>query len=119
MQDVPENAGIIAPPPLLALGVIVLGLLLDWLLPAYVLTLLLSIVSRVVIGILLIGLDLRLSYSAISHSCRLVLMPRPGSGQLHLLRTEFLGGCEIRCMWAGFFFLLDLPSFSPLIGCWS
>lgn len=55
MQDIRDNAGVIAPPPLLALAVIVLGLILDWLLPAYVLTLLLSTVSRVVIGAVLIG----------------------------------------------------------------
>jgi protein-S-isoprenylcysteine O-methyltransferase Ste14 len=60
MQDIHDNAGVIAPPPLLALTVIVLGLILDWLLPAYVLTLVLSTVSRVVIGAVLIGAGLAL-----------------------------------------------------------
>lgn len=55
MQDVRDNAGVIAPPPLLAAAAIVLGLALDWLLPAYVLTLFLSTVSRIVIGAALIG----------------------------------------------------------------
>lgn len=55
MQDIQDNAGVIAPPPLLALAAILLGLFLDWLLPAYVLTLLLSTASRVVIGAVLIG----------------------------------------------------------------
>ncbi|MDI1342629.1 MAG: hypothetical protein PSV22_00825, partial [Pseudolabrys sp.] len=48
-----DTAGVIAPPPLLALAVIVLGLLLDWLLPAYVLSLLLSLTARIVIAAIL------------------------------------------------------------------
>ena len=60
MQDSRDNPGVIAPPPLLAAAAIVLGLLLDWLLPAYMLTLALSIVSRVVIGVVLIGTGLAL-----------------------------------------------------------
>jgi len=34
VQDSRDNPGVIAPPPLLAAAAIVLGLLLDWLLPA-------------------------------------------------------------------------------------
>ena len=60
MQDSRDNPGVIVPPPLLAAAAIVLGLLLDWLLPAYMLTLALSIVSRVVIGVGLIGAGLAL-----------------------------------------------------------
>jgi len=60
MQDSRDDAGVIIPPPLLAGAVIVLGLLLDWLLPAYMLTLVLSIVSRIVIGAALIGVGLAL-----------------------------------------------------------
>lgn len=55
MSDIRDNAGVIAPPPLLAAGVIILGLILDWLLPAYVLSVLLSMTSRVVIGAALVG----------------------------------------------------------------
>jgi len=50
MPGARDTAGTIAPPPLLAAAIIVLGLVLDWLLPAYVLTLLLSLAVRVVIG---------------------------------------------------------------------
>jgi protein-S-isoprenylcysteine O-methyltransferase Ste14 len=64
MQDSRDNPGVIVPPPLLAAAAIVLGLLLDWLLPAYMLTLALSIISRVVIGALLIGAGLALIISA-------------------------------------------------------
>ena len=48
-----DNAGVIAPPPLLALAAIVLGLALDWLLPAYVLRVLLTWPQRLVIGAIL------------------------------------------------------------------
>jgi len=64
MLETRDNAGVIAPPPLLALAVIVLGLILDWLLPAYVLTVLLSTTTRVLIGVVLIGAGLALVISA-------------------------------------------------------
>lgn len=59
-----DTAGVIAPPPLLALAVIVFGLALDWLLPAYVLPLLLSLTERIVIGVALIGAGLALAVPA-------------------------------------------------------
>jgi protein-S-isoprenylcysteine O-methyltransferase Ste14 len=51
MADTRDTAGVIAPPPLLALGAVVLGLLLDHLAPAYVLTLLLSLDARIILGV--------------------------------------------------------------------
>ena len=60
MQDDRDNPGVIAPPPLLALAVVILGLFLDWLLPAYVLKVLLSLFGRVLIGVTLIGAGLAL-----------------------------------------------------------
>jgi protein-S-isoprenylcysteine O-methyltransferase Ste14 len=51
-KDIP---GVIAPPPLIAFVVVVAGLALDRLLPADVLTVLLSFWTRVVIGVLLAG----------------------------------------------------------------
>jgi protein-S-isoprenylcysteine O-methyltransferase Ste14 len=59
-----DTAGVIAPPPLLALAVIVLGLLLDWLLPAYVLSLLLSLTTRIVIAAILALAGGALAFSA-------------------------------------------------------
>jgi len=50
-----DHPGVIAPPPLLALAVVVLGLLLDWLLPAYLLGLLLALWLRVFLAVMLIG----------------------------------------------------------------
>ncbi len=59
-----DTAGVIAPPPLIALVVVVAGLLLDWLLPAYVLVLLLSFPVRLVVGGLLIAAGVALAFAA-------------------------------------------------------
>jgi protein-S-isoprenylcysteine O-methyltransferase Ste14 len=61
-----DTAGVIAPPPLLALTAVVLGLLLDWLFPAFVLTLLLPMTARIVIGVLLIAPGLALGFAAMN-----------------------------------------------------
>ena len=54
----PDTAGVIAPPPLLALAAVVFGLLLDGLFPAYVLTVMLDFNQRLPIGLVLMGLGL-------------------------------------------------------------
>jgi protein-S-isoprenylcysteine O-methyltransferase Ste14 len=61
-----DNPGVIAPPPLLALGVVVIGITLDWLAPAYVLTILLTFEERIVIGVILIAAGLGLALPAIN-----------------------------------------------------
>ena len=50
MKAARDTAGVIAPPPLIGLAAVVLGLALDRLLPAYVLTVLLSLSERILIG---------------------------------------------------------------------
>lgn len=65
MTEARDTAGVIAPPPLLALAVVVLGLALDWLLPAYVLTVLLSLAERIVVGVVFIAAGLGLAISAL------------------------------------------------------
>ena len=65
MPQVRDNAGVIAPPPLIALAAVLLGLALDWLLPAYVLTVLLSFWERVVIAVILIGAGAALAIPAL------------------------------------------------------
>jgi protein-S-isoprenylcysteine O-methyltransferase Ste14 len=66
MTEARDSAGVIAPPPLLALAVVVLGLALDWLLPAYVLTVLLDLAERIVIGVVLIAAGLGLAIAALA-----------------------------------------------------
>jgi protein-S-isoprenylcysteine O-methyltransferase Ste14 len=65
MTNVRDTAGVIAPPPLIALAAVVLGLLLDWLLPAYVLSVLLSLFERIVLGAVLMAAGLTLALAAI------------------------------------------------------
>lgn len=64
MTEACDTAGVIAPPPLLALAALMLGLLLDWLLPAYLLYLMLSLTERIVIGVLLIAAGCALPIAA-------------------------------------------------------
>jgi protein-S-isoprenylcysteine O-methyltransferase Ste14 len=61
-----DTAGVIAPPPLLALGVVVFGILLDHILPAYVLGLLLSLTMRIIIAVFLLGAGCFLGVSAVN-----------------------------------------------------
>ena len=60
-----DTAGVIAPPPLIALGVVVLGVALDWLLPAYVLAVLLSLGERIAIAVILIAAGGALGLAAV------------------------------------------------------
>jgi protein-S-isoprenylcysteine O-methyltransferase Ste14 len=64
MAETRDTPGVIAPPPLLAAAAVVLGLLLDWLLPAYLLRVLLSFPERMVIGVVLLAAGLALVVSA-------------------------------------------------------
>ena len=65
MTESRDTAGVIAPPPLLAATAILLGLLLDWLAPAYVLTVLLTAAERIVIGVVLMAAGAALAVPAI------------------------------------------------------
>jgi len=65
MSETRDTAGVIAPPPLLALAALVLGLLLDWLAPAYVLYVLLSTTERIIIGVVLMAAGGALAVPAI------------------------------------------------------
>ncbi len=66
-RDIP---GVIAPPPLIALATLLFGLALDWLLPAYVLTVLLSFWTRIIIGVSLIAIGLAMAVMGGAASCR-------------------------------------------------
>jgi protein-S-isoprenylcysteine O-methyltransferase Ste14 len=65
MTSTNDTPGVIAPPPLLALGVVVIGLVLDHLLPAYVLSLLLWLPARISLGIFLIAAGSALGFLAV------------------------------------------------------
>lgn len=55
MNQSRDTAGVIAPPPLLALAAIVLGLLLDWIAPAYLLSVMLAWSTRILLGMELLA----------------------------------------------------------------
>jgi protein-S-isoprenylcysteine O-methyltransferase Ste14 len=50
MNQPADNPGIVAPPPLIALATLLLGLLTDWLLPVYVIDTLFSVWVRAFLG---------------------------------------------------------------------
>lgn len=65
MSENRDTAGVIAPPPLLAASALAIGLILDRLLPAYLLGALLSLSQRVVIGIVLMAAGGALGLAAV------------------------------------------------------
>ncbi len=103
MAKAPDTADIIAPPPLIALAAVVLGLLLDWLLPAYVLYLLLSLTERIIIGLTLMAAGAGLGFSAIRefHAARTQVEPwKPSSalvtgGIFQWLRNPMYAGLAL------------------------
>jgi protein-S-isoprenylcysteine O-methyltransferase Ste14 len=65
MKSRKDHAGVIAPPPLLALAAILLGLALDRLFPSYVLHVLLTREERIVVGAILILASAGLAFPAL------------------------------------------------------
>jgi protein-S-isoprenylcysteine O-methyltransferase Ste14 len=55
MAEPRDTAGVIAPPPLVALAAVLIGVALDWLAPAYILALVLPLWLRIVLGVALIA----------------------------------------------------------------
>jgi hypothetical protein len=55
MDEVRDNPGVIAPPPLIALATLVLGLALDWFLPSFVLRSIFGLWARLIVGAILMG----------------------------------------------------------------
>jgi protein-S-isoprenylcysteine O-methyltransferase Ste14 len=64
MSDAADSPGVIAPPPLIYATAVALGLVLDWLFPVYVLTVLLYGADRVIVGLVLIGAGVVLAVAA-------------------------------------------------------
>ncbi len=82
-----DTAGVIAPPPLIALMALLLGLLLDWLLPAYVLTVLLSTYERMVIGAILMIAGAAIAIAALRAFRSAGTHAEPWKPSLHLVTT--------------------------------
>ncbi len=82
-----DTAGVIAPPPLLAFGAVVVGLALDWLAPAYILTVLMSFETRLPLGLLLIVLGCLLAYGALQSFRRASTAANPYAPSMVLATT--------------------------------
>jgi protein-S-isoprenylcysteine O-methyltransferase Ste14 len=65
MDDADDNPGVVAPPPLIALATLLLGLALNWLLPSFILRGILWFSTRLIIGAILIGAGAALAIFAI------------------------------------------------------
>jgi protein-S-isoprenylcysteine O-methyltransferase Ste14 len=65
LTETRDNAGVIAPPPLIALTAVVLGLALDWLMPAYMLTVLLTWQERIAIAVVLFAVGVGVAIPAL------------------------------------------------------
>jgi protein-S-isoprenylcysteine O-methyltransferase Ste14 len=82
-----DTAGVIAPPPLIALAAVLVGLALDWLAPAYVVSLLLSLQTRIALGLLLIVLGLLLAFGGMRSFVRAKTNVNPYKPSLTLTTT--------------------------------
>jgi protein-S-isoprenylcysteine O-methyltransferase Ste14 len=79
-----DNAGVIAPPPLIALATVALGLLIDWLFPVPVLQVLLDWPTRLVIGGVLVAAGLALGIAGFSFFRRAGTNANPWLPAVHL-----------------------------------
>jgi protein-S-isoprenylcysteine O-methyltransferase Ste14 len=82
-----DSPGVIAPPPLLALGAVLVGVALDWVAPAYILSLLLSLEMRLALGLLLIVLGCLLGYGGINSFRRAATAVNPYAASTNLATT--------------------------------
>jgi protein-S-isoprenylcysteine O-methyltransferase Ste14 len=79
-----DHPGVVAPPPLIALGGVVLGFLLDWLLPAYVLDTVLGPWTRGFLGGVLLTSGAALALAAAARFREAGTSVNPWTPSLHL-----------------------------------
>ena len=65
MTDNADNANVIEPPPLMAAVAVMVGVLLDRLAPAYMLTVMVSVGARIAIGLVLMAAGGALGFAAV------------------------------------------------------
>ena len=82
-----DHPGVIAPPPLIALATLLVGLVLSWLMPLYVLATLLSFWERVVLGAVLVIAGCVLPIAARRRFLDLGTNVEPWKPTLHLATT--------------------------------
>jgi protein-S-isoprenylcysteine O-methyltransferase Ste14 len=89
MDDADDNPGVVAPPPLIALATLLLGLALNWLLPSFILRGILWFSTRLIIGAILIGAGAALAIFAIRDFGRAGTNVEPWKPTVTLV-TEFM-----------------------------
>lgn len=91
MGEPRDTVAVIAPPPLIALAVVVLGLVLDWLVPAFLLTVLLPFELRIIIGVVFIAGGLALMFPARRAFVSAGTNVEPWKPSLNLVTTGLFG----------------------------
>ncbi|MBI4274581.1 MAG: isoprenylcysteine carboxylmethyltransferase family protein [Rhizobiales bacterium] len=91
MNEQRDTPGVIAPPPLIALAVLVFGLLFDWLLPAYVLATFIAFWTRIAIGVALMAAGLTLAFVARTRFVRAGTNVEPWKPSLNLVTGGIFG----------------------------
>ena len=93
-----DNPGVIAPPPLIALVPLAVGLLLDWIAPVHVLDTVLTFPPRAVIGIVLVLAGAALALAAV-HCFKLAATNVAPGSRRDILRSEAsITFCATPCM---------------------
>jgi protein-S-isoprenylcysteine O-methyltransferase Ste14 len=87
MTEPKDHPGVIAPPPLIALATLLLGLFLSWLMPVYVLATLLSLWERIALGAVLVIAGCALPIAARQRFRDLGTNVNPWKPALHLATT--------------------------------
>jgi protein-S-isoprenylcysteine O-methyltransferase Ste14 len=87
MDEPRDNPGVIAPPPLIALATLVLGLALDWFLPSFILRGIFGFWTRLVLGGILIAAGLAIAIVAVRTFRRARTNVEPWKPALTLVTT--------------------------------
>ena len=91
MREADDNPGVIAPPPLIAIAALVLGLGLDWLFPSVILRRLLGFAPRATIGAVLIAAGLTIAITAVRTFRRAGTNVEPWKPALALVTNGIFG----------------------------
>src|SRR4051794_21104588 len=86
-DDADDNPRVIAPPPLIALATLLLGLALDWFAPSFILRGILGFAIRLIIGAVLIAAGLTIAILAVRRFRRAGTNVEPWKPALTLVTT--------------------------------
>jgi protein-S-isoprenylcysteine O-methyltransferase Ste14 len=96
----PDNPGVVAPPPLIALATLVLGLALEWLFPLHLLVAHTGRLARICAGSLLVAAGVAIAFAAVRRFRRAGTNVQPWKPAL-VLATDGIYGHVRNPMYAG------------------